>query len=518
MDRTCPTDRRIGVIWTRVSTKEQADNNLSLETQEKACLDYASRNNIEVVRIMGQTNESAKTEGKLYQEMIAYVSMHRTINTILVYSYDRFSRAGAEAIVTKAYLKSKGITVISVTQPVDSDSKAGEFMENMIFLFNQFENNLRKEKCTAGMIECLERGEWYSKPPVGYQIDRTTKEKHRLVIDPKGRLIGKAFHWKADEHISDTEIIRRLRLEGWETHKQKLSEIFHNPFYCGKIRHNLLGDRVVDGIHPAIIDEHTFNVVNGIETHSGYEHAEETPEVPLKMHIICPVCGKHMTGYEVKAKHLWYYKCNTKGCKCNKSAKVMHQKYAELLDRYQIPDEVKDILKEVVESRVRIYLTRANDRLGDLRRRKGILQNEKKDVMVRFGKNLIPSDVYEVTRRNLDKQIEELDIEIKMLSDKNSNLEIDVAKAILTSCKLGDSWKNGNFEMRQKIQKLVSPDGLNWDRETETYRTLSENEALRVFRLFSESYINEDKEKTGKSFDFPAVVAEAGLEPATSGL
>ena len=128
MDRTCPTDRRIGVIWTRVSTKEQADNNLSLETQEKACLDYASRNNIEVVRIMGQTNESAKTEGKLYQEMIAYVSMHRTINTILVYSYDRFSRAGAEAIVTKAYLKSKGITVISVTQPVDSDSKAGELL------------------------------------------------------------------------------------------------------------------------------------------------------------------------------------------------------------------------------------------------------------------------------------------------------------------------------------------------------------------------------------------------------
>ena len=196
----------------------------------------------------------------------------------------------------------------------------------------------------------------------------------------------------------------------------------------------------------------------------------------------------------------------------------MHQKYIELLDRYQIPDEVKDILKEVVESRVRIYLTRANDRLANLRRKKGILLNEKNDVMVRFGKDLIPSDVYEVTRRNLDKQMEELDIEIKMLSDKNSNLEIDVAKAILTSCKLGDSWKSGNFEMRQKIQKMVSPDGLNWDREKENYRTISENEALRVFRLFSESYRSGEKEKTGKSFDLSGLVAGAGLEPATSGL
>ena len=72
--------------------------------------------------------------------------------------------------------------------------------------------------------------------------------------------------------------------------------------------------------------------------------------------------------------------------------------------------------------------------------------------------------------------------------------------------------------MRQKNQKLVSPKGLNWDRENENYRTISENEALRVFRSFSESYENGDKEKTGKSCDFSGLVAEAGLEPTTSGL
>ncbi len=115
---------------------------------------------------MGRTNESAKEEGKLYEEMITYVSMNKRINVILVYSYDRFSRAGAEAIVTKAYLKTKGIYVISVTQPIDSDNMAGEFMENMLFLFNQFENNLRKQKCTAGMLKCLEKD---GETPIRYQ-------------------------------------------------------------------------------------------------------------------------------------------------------------------------------------------------------------------------------------------------------------------------------------------------------------------------------------------------------------
>ena len=196
----------------------------------------------------------------------------------------------------------------------------------------------------------------------------------------------------------------------------------------------------------------------------------------------------------------------------------MHQKYVELLSRYQVPEDVRDVIKNVVESRAKEFLVSMTDRIMDLRRRRGILTTEKNDVMLRFGKRIIPGDVYDVTRRNLDAQIDEIDAELNDLAEKNSNLEIDIAEAILTACKLGDLWKNGDFEMRQKIQKMVSPKGLNWDRENENYRTISENEALRVFRLLSESYEKADKEKTGKSCDFSGLVAEAGLEPTTSGL
>ena len=111
-------------MWTRVSTERQEENNCSLETQERICREYAACHGIVSKKHYGGTHESAKIEGQLYRKMIEEVAADRDINVILVYSFDRFSRAGNEAIMTKAYLKSKGVYVISATQPTDTDRQS----------------------------------------------------------------------------------------------------------------------------------------------------------------------------------------------------------------------------------------------------------------------------------------------------------------------------------------------------------------------------------------------------------
>ena len=51
------------------------------------------------------------------------------------------------------------------------------------------------------------------------------------------------------------------------------------------------------------------------------------------------------------------------------------------------------------------------------------------------------------------------------------------------------------------------PDRLIWDKETGKPRTTRENEALMAIRLINKQIQdNPEQEKTGKSFDFPAVV------------
>ena len=99
---------KVAAVWTRVSTERQADTNGSLESQRRICTEYAESHAIRIKKYYGGTNESAKVEGKLYREMIAEVARDKEINIILVYSFDRFSRAGYEAMMTKAYLKAKG--------------------------------------------------------------------------------------------------------------------------------------------------------------------------------------------------------------------------------------------------------------------------------------------------------------------------------------------------------------------------------------------------------------------------
>ena len=62
------------VIYTRVSTKEQADNNCSLETQKKACEHFALRAGYQVLGSFGGTYESAKNdERKEFNAMLAFV-------------------------------------------------------------------------------------------------------------------------------------------------------------------------------------------------------------------------------------------------------------------------------------------------------------------------------------------------------------------------------------------------------------------------------------------------------------
>jgi hypothetical protein len=59
-------------------------------------------------------------------------------------------------------------------------------------------------------------------------------------------------------------------------------------------------------------------------------------ELPLKGGITCEKCGRQWTGYLVIKKGLFYYKCNTKGCKSNRSANQMHEGFVNYLRQFEV--------------------------------------------------------------------------------------------------------------------------------------------------------------------------------------
>ena len=506
-------ENKVAALWTRVSTEKQEKNNCSLENQKRICREFAEAHGIRIKTEFGGTHESAKTEGKMYREMIAKVAKDKEINIILVYSFDRFSRAGNEAIMTKAYLKSKGIYVISATQQTDPDSAAGEFMENILFLFNQFENNLRKDKAVMGMKECLKKGYWYQQAPLGYDRKKIGKE-HILTVNDAGRILKNAFIWKATENAGDIEIVNRLKHLGLNVDRKHLNKILHNRFYCGYIEHNLLDGEIIKGKQEILIDEDTWNRANGI-TRAGYEHQDETEDFPLKRHIICSDCGGYLTGYTVKARGRNYYKCNKKGCKSNHSTDKLHQLYSDLLDKYSIPTEIAPIFNKVLHKVFDEY----NDYKGEMRsallKRQTEVRKNLDEVQIRYGLGKISDEVYQTTMQHLKAELAEISRGIDEASKNLSNIQKFIDKSIVMSSKLGDLWNNGNFSSRQKLQKLVFPEGVLFDKEINDYRTENVNEVFEIFRRFTVLYEDEKQKAITDFHQLSPCVGKRRLERPT---
>ncbi len=403
--------------------------------------------------------------------------------------------------MTKAYLKSKGVYVISATQPIDTDSIAGEFMENILFLFNQFENSLRRDKAVTGMTACLKRGEWYGKAPLGYDHKKVGKT-HILTVNDDGRILKKAFLWKANEGMGDIEIVERLALEGLRIDRKHLNKILHNPFYCGYIQHNLLGYTedgkpvTVKGKQEKLIDEATFNKIQGI-THAGYEHQEETEPFPLKRHVRCSDCGGYLTGYTVKSRGKDYYKCNKKGCKSNHSTERLHQQYCALLNTYSIPKPLVPILTKVLHKVFREYNQERSDTRTLLLKNKSEIERKLLATKISFGLKEIDKDIFDATAAHLNDQLTQIHKALQEAERDLSNEKKYIADVIAMSCKLGTLWQEGDFRTRQKLQNLVYPNGILYDKHLGSYRTENENEVFRIFRTISTGYIIE-KEKAAK--------------------
>ena len=495
-------ENKVAALWTRVSTERQEQNNCSLDTQKKICREYAEKNGITIKKEYGGTHESAKTEGEIYRSMLAEVARDKEINMILVYSFDRFSRAGAEAIFTKAYLKAKGIYVISATQATDPDSAAGEFMENIIFLFNQFENELRRDKAVTGMTACLKRGDLYGKPPLGYD-HRKEGKNHILTVNDTGRILKNAFVWKA-EGVGDMEIVKRLKSYGLTIDRRHLNKLLHNPFYCGYITHNLLGydengePIQVQGNQEKLIEESLFMKIQN-QSKAGYEHQEETDNFPLKRHVKCADCGGYLTGYTVKARGRDYYKCNKKGCKSNHSTEKLHNKYVAILNSYGIPDAFTPILSKVLKKVFEAYNENKGTAKSLFKKRETETLKQMQELKIKCGLGQIDESVYKETLTYLNTSLAEIRRGLEESSQNLSNEQKFIDRVITTACKLGTLWKEANFSTRQTLQNLVFPNGIIYDKVLDDYRTDEENEVFKIFRRFTTSYMI-DKEKATTEF------------------
>jgi site-specific DNA recombinase len=516
--RSCIVTSKLAVAYTRVSSKEQADKNLSLETQKKAIEEYACRSGITILAFFGGTYESAKTDGrKEFQRMQDYLKKNKgKIESILVYTIDRFSRTGGGAIKLAQDLREKlGVNVFAVTQPTDTNTASGIFQQNIHFLFSHYDNEQRKQKTIAGMREKLNRGDWIVRTPRGFDVIKVNGVR-KIVINKEGDLIKTAFEWKS-KRIKNETIIQKLKTRGLTIRKQELCKIFANPFYCGKIAHAMLDGRVVDGNQDRLISESLFLQVNEIrQLAAGYgvPHKMRQVELPLKIFLTCGDCGAHYTGYIVKSKGLYYYKCRTTGCKCNRSAKQLHEKFSSLLESYQLKPCLMSLLeKQLLMIHDQFRSSRANE-FYELETRLAIQNKKIEELEEKFYLyEKMSTEVFERLHHKCKEGLLEIQKELGEYSENISNPQQTIKKAIQISSKLNTMWSSGSIEIKEKLQKLVFPEGISYDRKKEGFRTKRVNTIFELINLFSKA-LQGNKKGTNLSFENLSLSAEReGFEP-----
>jgi DNA invertase Pin-like site-specific DNA recombinase len=161
------TTTAIGYI--RVSTDKQAEQGVSLEAQRKKLEAYAALYDIELVRIIVDT-ESAKTlQRKGLQDALRALSGGEA-QAMLVAKLDRLTRSVTDlgVLVDKFF---SNAALLSVSEQVDTRSAAGRLVLNVLGSVSQWERETIGERTSQAMQHMKANGQYTGgRPLYGFNL------------------------------------------------------------------------------------------------------------------------------------------------------------------------------------------------------------------------------------------------------------------------------------------------------------------------------------------------------------
>ncbi|MEZ4924323.1 MAG: recombinase family protein [Crocinitomicaceae bacterium] len=518
-DKESLSDRKDAIIYTRVSTKEQAENNTSLETQKEFCERFAKRKNLKVVSYFGGTYESAKSdEREEFQKMISYAKRTKNVAYIIVYSYDRFSRIGTNAAYITKGLKECGIQILSVTQETNPETSSGTFQQNLFYLFSQFDNDMRRERTVTGMSELLRKGYWVHQVPIGYSVLNPGSKAvdRKIVVNETGKKLQKAFKWKS-EGMSSVGIIKKLKQLGLDLDERRLSEIFRNPLYCGVMVSKMTPGEAIEGNHEKLISKELFFRVNDIlkDNNHPLDHSADNHNLPLKRFVLCEGCGLPLTGFLVKKKNLYYYKCRTKGCSCTKNASKLHLSFRTLLTSFEVDKKFAPVIRDVMMFKIKELSESRFENTKEIKKTLTGLKNKLEQIEERYVTGEIDKDLFQKYSEKYKTEVIQIEKEIDRTSNFSSNLEKCISSALEISTNLEEKWNLGDISAKQKIQRLVFPDGVRYDKQNDRVQTTRVNSLFSPIQELTKVLRKNESGDPIKIDQISALVTPEGFKPPT---
>ena len=460
-------NQKNAVIYCRVSTEEQAKFGYSLQSQEKICRSYAIQNGFIVIKVFIEEGKSAKNLNRPeLQKLMGFVEQKiNNVSALIIYTTDRLSRNTSDFLIIDSLLRKNKIALLSPIENID-DTSFGRFSKTLRSAIAQLDNDTKGDRTRSGMREAIKQGRWLWNLQ-GYTFGSDNLGKRLLFPNDKATYVIKAFDLAEKGVYAQLEIVRMLKLDGFNISKQTLCKTLLNPVYCGLLpdKYNQNNGEYIKAIHTPLIKQETYFRVLGILTnrhHTVVPKRRNNPLFPLRRCMICSICKKIMTGSVAQGKKIRvpYYHCQNKGCP-RFQKKVVEAKYLEYLERISPNKGFLPVFKEIVLDKFEEKVAQAREYIRKTEKGIADLKIEKIKIMDLLIREVVNEKDGKERLNEINSRIAEKEILINENKD-SYDFEEGWRFAEVFINNVASIWKNGDLDLKQRIQGLITPAGFEF--------------------------------------------------------
>lgn len=198
------------VGYCRVSTDKQADHGVSLEAQESKLRAYAALYGLELVEVIVDAGESAKSLDRPGLQRALSMLRAGRAEGLLVAKLDRLTRSVRDLgeLVAGTF---KTSALLSVAEQVDTRTAGGRLVLNVLGAVSQWEREAVGERTSAALRHKQSRGEFIGgEAPFGFRV-----EDGALIEDAAERAAIREARILRDAGLSLRKIAAALDAQGF---------------------------------------------------------------------------------------------------------------------------------------------------------------------------------------------------------------------------------------------------------------------------------------------------------------
>ena len=320
--------------YCRVSSDEQAAHGISIEAQRDILNGYAAMSQQEI-RIFEDAGFSGKnTDRPALQHLLSAVRSGG-VSSVVVWKLDRLSRSLRDTLsMIEDIFAPAGVTLVSVTESIDTSTPSGRMMLNLLASFAQLEREQDSDRVVMAhkhlARDCKYLG---GHIPLGYMVDENKYYQLHPALAPVVRQVFDMYLTRTGytpilEYLNSPSVFPLTGKRKPFT-KQDLYFLLQNEIYSGTYvrrigadpRHKVTSPETVriPGGVPAILSPEDWQRVCEIRRQNVTASASyrAVNVYPLAGLVRCSVCGRTMTvrhGGKTRAGEIErYYKCAA-GC------------------------------------------------------------------------------------------------------------------------------------------------------------------------------------------------------------